>query len=80
MNSSELAKSHFEQLKVIAEHDGQWNWHIFCRYWTRHHDIATIDLKPLIENRLVEEIDVADELLPRLKLTEKGQQAIKSTS
>jgi hypothetical protein len=60
-------------LRIILEHDGEWNWYKVGRRCMSLLDPGQIDLKSLKDAHLVSEHRVDGEPLPRLRITGEGK-------
>jgi hypothetical protein len=79
MEMFQLTEPKLEVLRIIEKHNGHWNWYQVGRaafdIMSEHPEIA---LSGFVSAGLVEERTVDGEPLPKLSLTEKGKNALKS--
>jgi len=75
----QLINPKLEVLRIIAKHDGDWNWYQIGR---AAYDILSehseIKLSDLISADLVGERSVEGEQLPKVSLTEQGRKLLES--
>jgi hypothetical protein len=75
----QLINPKLEVLRIIAKHDGDWNWYQIGRaafdILSEHSEIKLSDL---ISADLVGERSVEGEQLPKVSLTEQGRKLLES--
>lgn len=75
---TKLSEPKLEMLRIIAKHNGDWNWYQVSRaafdIMTEHPDIK---LSEFVSAGLVIERFVEGEPLAKLSLTQKGRDALK---